>query len=70
MSFKIVPAVKYLLDKNYLNCIILFDIGQKLFTWIKVPVVDSNDKIIDFVKYQDFYGKFFYLYIHLSIAIK
>ena len=53
--------LKYLLDKNYLNCIILFDIGQELFTWIKVPVIDSNEKIIDYAKYQDFYGKFFYL---------
>lgn len=53
--------LKYLLDKNYLNCIILLDIGQELFTSIKVPVVDSNDKIIDYAKYYDFYGKFFYL---------
>jgi len=55
--------LKYLLDKKYLNCIILFDIGHELFTSIKVPVVDSSDKIVDYAKYRDFYGKFFYLNI-------
>ena len=55
--------LKYLLDKNYLNCIVLFDIGQELFESIKVPVVDSTDKIIDYAKYKDFYGDFFYLNI-------
>ncbi len=55
--------LQYLLDKNYLNCIILFDIGYELFKSIKVPVIDADNKIIDYAKYYDFYGRSFYLNI-------
>ena len=53
--------LKFLLDKNYINCVIFFDVAYKLFKKIKIPVTDSNNKIIKYYEYYDFYGHHFYL---------